>query len=74
MNDFCAFLAFLLFTFLMITIGVLLGIKFFQSEIIEFVCENTYNKNYEVLYCKHIYTETTSTITDNIILKESIIK
>lgn len=74
MNDFCAFLAFLLFTFLMITIGVLLGIKFYQSEIIEFVCENTYNKNYEVLYCKHIYTETTSTITDNIILKESIIK
>ena len=44
MNDFCAFLAFLLFTFLMITIGVLLGIKFYQSEIIEFVCENTYNK------------------------------
>ena len=74
MNDFCAFLAFLLFTFLMITIGVLLGIKFYESEIIEFVCENTYNKNYEVLYCKHIYTETTSTITDNIILKESIIK
>ena len=74
MNDFYAFLAFLLFTFLMITIGVLLGIKFYQSEIIEFVCENTYNKNYEVLYCKHIYTETSSTITDNIILKESIIK
>lgn len=45
MNDFCAFLAFLLFTFLMITIGVLLGIKFYQSEIIELVCENTYNKS-----------------------------
>lgn len=40
-----AFLAFLLFTFLMITIGVLLGIVYYQSDIVEFVCENTYNKN-----------------------------
>lgn len=74
MNDIAVYISFLLFTFLIITIGVLLGIKFYQSEIIEFTCENTYNKNYEVLYCKHIYIETSSTITDNIILKESIIK
>lgn len=56
------------------TIGVLLGIAYYQSDIVEFVCENTYNKQYEVLYCKYIYTETSSKVTDNIILKESIIK
>lgn len=74
MNDFFVFLAFLLFTFLMITVGILLGIAYYQSDIVEFVCENTYNKQYEVLYCKYIYTETSSKVTDNIILKESIIK
>lgn len=74
MDEIITYIAFLLFTFLMITIGILLGIKFCHSEFIEYACENTYNKNYEVLYCKHIYTETSSTIIDNIILKESIIK
>lgn len=74
MDEIVAYISLLLFTLLMITIGVLFGIKLYQSEIIEFVCENTYNKYYEVLYCKHIYTKTSATITDNIILKESIIK
>lgn len=74
MDDFLHFLAFLLFTFLMITVGIILGIAYYQSDIVEFVCENTYNKKSDVLYCKHIYTETSSKVTDNIILKESIIK
>ena len=74
MDELLHFLAFLLFTFMMITIGVLLGIAYYQLDIVEFVCENTYNKKSEVLYCKYIYTETSSKVTDNIILKESIIK
>lgn len=74
MDDIFHCFAFILYTILMIIVGVLLGIKFYQSEIVEFTCENTYNKKYEVLYCKHIYTKTSSNITDNIILKESIIK
>ena len=74
MNDFVAFLAFLLFTFLMLFIGGLLGVVCYHSDIVEFECENTYNEKYEVLYCKYIYTETKAKVTDNIILKESIIK
>lgn len=74
MDNIFHYFAFILYTILIIIVGVLLGIKFYQSEIVGFVCENTYNKKYEVLYCKYIYTETSSKVTDNIILKESIIK